>query len=123
MYSTRPLIAYPSSHLIFFGQGWRARAAYYVYMLAPRLLRALPNLPGLAPQLRMFDLAAAGLPAVGLLSDSEVCAEVPAAHWAWCASLQCRFQTRLDSSQVCKHAQQNVVPLDKSASLFCSSLL
>lgn len=95
--TTTPLITYPSTHHIFLGQGWRARAALYVYMLAPRLLRVFPNLPGLAAQLRMFDLAAAGLPAVGLLSDSEV------RHGAHASQGRCTMQAMADESGLRAH--------------------
>lgn len=71
-YSTaRPLVAYMTATDVIHGEGWRARAAFFMFLLAPRYL--LVSSGGrYVPEYNLLYLASADLPAVGLLSTSEV---------------------------------------------------
>lgn len=73
VYSTRHnrLIAYLSATDVLHGEGWKARAAFFVFLLAPRYV--LTSTGGkFAPEIQLLDLASKDLPAVGLLQRSEV---------------------------------------------------
>lgn len=69
------LLAYMTATDVLHGEGWKARSAFFVFLLAPRyILTALGGLFGskFVPELNLFHLASAELPAVGLLRRSEV---------------------------------------------------
>jgi hypothetical protein len=82
VYSTRDnrLIAYLSATDLLQGEGWKARAAFFVFLLAPRYV--LTSTGGkFAPELQLLDLASKDLPAVGLLQRSEVRGTVGVCRW------------------------------------------
>lgn len=71
-YSSGPdsLIAYMSASDILLGEGWKARSALFVFMMAPRYI--LTTRSRFARELDLFHLARGDLPAVGLFNRSEV---------------------------------------------------
>lgn len=71
-YMAPPLVAYMSVNDLTEGQGWKARATMFVQLMAPRYTLLPIVHPSLRPLLRLLELAAGDLPAVGRLAGSAV---------------------------------------------------
>ena len=65
------LIAYLSATDVIEGSGWKARQAFFMFLLAPRYILTASG-GRWTPELNLLHLASGDLPAVGLLSRSEV---------------------------------------------------
>jgi hypothetical protein len=65
------LIAYLSATDVIEGSGWKARQAFFMFLLAPRYILTASG-GRWTPELNLLHLASRDLPAVGLLSRSEV---------------------------------------------------
>jgi hypothetical protein len=65
------LIAYLSATDVIEGSGWKARQALFMFLLAPRYILTASG-GRWTPELNLLQLASGDLPAVGLLSRSDV---------------------------------------------------
>lgn len=65
------LIAYLSATDVIEGSGWKARQAFFMFLLAPRYIITASG-GRWTPELNLLHSASRDLPAVGLLSRSEV---------------------------------------------------
>ena len=65
------LIAYLSATDVIEGSGWKARQAFFMFLLAPRYILTASG-GRWTPELNLLRSASRDLPAVGLLSRSEV---------------------------------------------------
>jgi hypothetical protein len=87
-YITPPLVAYMTVNDLIEGQGWKARATMFVQLMTPRYTLLPIVHSSLRPLLRLLELAASDLPAVGRLAGSAVSlvvAQVPGSPHAACS--------------------------------------
>lgn len=71
VYVSHNLVAYMSATDVFQGQGWKARSAFFVFLLAPRYVLAAAR-GRFTPELDLLNLASADLPAVVQWDSSPV---------------------------------------------------
>lgn len=72
MYTANDLLAYTSASDVIKGQGWPARATLFMQLMAPRYTLLPGRNAVLEPNMQLFSLAAADLPAVGPVALAEV---------------------------------------------------